>query len=217
MVEQRRSRCLKVVQATGGLAIPAHTCRGVKITCAAEPPSTDSHHRRWTRCMAWATHHPRCQLSQYSQCPFWETGRLGDWAPSNVSIPCPATHLPASTVTPNDRGGRCGYSRSALPRYLPGPGNVPSSAHAGPLRPWTVSPTSLPRSTYTRDRRPTFAALPEWKESARKPARPTTEQGMEGRSRGEPTRNPDLPCRISQLGLSLSAAASSPCRRGPGY
>lgn len=112
-------------------------------------------------------------------------------------------------MTPNDRGAARGHSRSAIPgylpprqgRYLPPPTQVPCG-HG------TVSPTSLPRSTYTRDRRPTFGC--------------TT--GMEGKE--SPKNRQD---RVDLAGsplliliFSLSSILGCrivhlPAARGPGY
>jgi hypothetical protein len=91
-------------------------------------------------------------------------------------------------------------------RYLPPPTQVPCGHGPFLQRPCR---DPLTRGTVVR----LLLPLPEWKESARKPARPTTEQGREGRSRGEPTRNPDLPCRISHLALGCRIVSLPPRSR----
>lgn len=112
-------------------------------------------------------------------------------------------------MTPNDRGAARGHSRSAIPgylpprqgRYLPPPTQVPCG-HG------TVSPTSLPRSTYTRDRRPTFCC--------------TT--GMEGKEspknrqdRVDLAGSPLLILIFSLSSILACRIVHLPAVRGPGY
>lgn len=132
--------------------------------------------------------------------------------PSNVSTPCPATHLPASTGTPNDRGAARGHSRSAIPGYLPHPDKVPSSAHAGPLPPWDRF-SNVPAAIHLHAGPSSDFCCTTGMEGKPK------EGTGQGRSRGEPTPNPDLPCPAEHhIHLQLSLFHSrlphrpSPCR-----
>lgn len=183
------------------------------MCAAAETPSTDSNRGPWTM-HGVVPHTP--EIQSLHPLGGWETGRRGT-VPFNVSIPCPATHLPASTGTPNDRGAARGHSRSAIPGYLPRPDKAPSSAHAGPLPPWDRF-SNVPAAIHLHAGPSSDFCCTTGMEGKLKEG---TEQG---RSRGEPTLSPDLPCP-AEYHISLTLLSSIlgcrivhlPAARGPGY